>query len=357
MGRFTFETLRRIVLEHPEHEFYFLFDRVYDDSFIFADNVTPIVVPPPTRHVILIWFWFEMMLPRILKKIQADVFVSTDNILSLRTKVPTVLVTHDLAYEHFPETITPLVRRYYQHFAPKFNSKADKIVAVSEYTKQDLINTYDISGDKIAVACNGCSDGFRALTLAEKEETKSKFAKRKEYFFYVGAVHPRKNVHRLIEAFDAFKKETKSDFKLLIGGRFAWQTGTVTDAYENAEFKKDIEFIGFVKEEDLPYLTGAAFCFVYPSLFEGFGIPVLEAMHCEVPIVTSNVSSLPEVAGTAALKVTPDDVNALKDALLSIYKNEILRNNLVKEARQQREKFSWERAAEVLWDSVDSLLP
>lgn len=355
MGRFTYETVKRMVLDHPEHDFYFFFDRAYDEEFIFAENVHPVVLFPPTRHVILIYLWFEIAVFRALKNIKADVFLSTDNFLCLRTKVPTVLVTHDLAFEHFPQYNPYLVRKYYAYFGEKFNRRADKIVAVSEYTKADIEKTYGIDGAKISAACNGCSDAFRPLSEIEKTVVKKRFSEEKEYFFYVGAVHPRKNVPQLIKAFDVFKKRTKSDFKLLVGGRFAWQTGAVTEAFERAEHRADIEFIGFVSNEDLPLLMGAAFGFVYPSKFEGFGIPVLEAMHSEVPIITSNVSSLPEVAGDAALLINPDETEELAAALERLYSDEKLRNELVEKGRRQREKFTWTRAADVVWENILSL--
>lgn len=344
-----------MVLAHPEDEFYFFFDRPYDEEFIFAENVHPVVLFPPTRHVLLYLWWFEISVHRALKRIDADVFISPDNILSLNTKVPTVLVTHDLAYVHFPGFIPWLTRKYFNFFGKRFNRKADKIVAVSECTKSDLVQTFDISPKKISVACNGCSPAFRKLTSAEKEATKQRFAGGKDYVFYVGAVHPRKNVQQLIKAFDAFKTQTKADLKLLIGGRFAWRTGPVTKAYEAAAHQADIEFIGFVSEADLPLLMGACFVFVYPSKFEGFGIPILEAMHSEVPVITSDVSSLPEVAGEAALLINPDDARALTAALLQVYFDEKLREKLVAAGMRQREKFTWERAARVLREAVESL--
>ena len=355
MGRFTCETLQRIARAHPEHEFYFFFDRPYAAEFIFADNVTPVVLFPPARHVFLFIWWFEISVYRALKKVKADVFISPDNFLSLRTRVPTVLVTHDLAYAHFPQYNPWLVRKYYDFFGRRFNKRADKIVAVSEYTKYDLVKTFGIRTEKISVACNGCAPAFRPLNDAEKTEVRQRFSEGKEYLFYVGAVHPRKNVQQLIKAFDAFKLQTKADFKLLIGGRFAWQTGAVTEAFEAARHKADIEFIGFVAGADLPLLTGACFTFVYPSKFEGFGIPILEAMHSEVPIVTSDVSSLPEVAGDAALLVNPDNPEELTAAILRLYQNENLRKDLIKKGRKQREKFTWQRAAEVLWQATESL--
>ena len=139
IGRFTYEVVRQMVLDHPEHEFYFLFDRSFDEQFIFADNVTPVVLFPPARHFVLWYWWFEWSVAGALKRYDIDVFLSTDNFMSLRTKVPTVLVTHDIAHHHFPEQVGRLASLYYRLFTPKFLEKAQRIVAVSEFTKEGSI--------------------------------------------------------------------------------------------------------------------------------------------------------------------------------------------------------------------------
>lgn len=352
MGWFTYEVVRHMVLQHPEHEFIFFFDRPFDSQFIFAENVKPVVLFPPARHPFLWFLWFEWSVARALKKYQPDVFLSTDNFLTLRTDVPTVLVTHDIAYHHFPEQIGFLVRKYYQYFIPKFNRKATRIVAVSEFTKKDVVDTYNIAHEKVAVACNGCRERFRPLSDVEKIAVKDKFANGEDYFFYVGAIHPRKNVVRLIEAFDEFKKATKSPIKLLLAGRMAWQTGAVSEILAKVSCKNDIVFLGYLDTEDLPKLTGAALASTYVSLFEGFGIPILEAMYCDVPVLTSTISSMPEVAGEAAVLVNPNRVEEIAEGMKLLVENGDLREELIEKGRVQRQKFTWERAAEVVYEEI-----
>lgn len=352
MGWFTYEVVKNMVLDHPEHEFIFFFDRPYDSEFIFARNVTPVVLFPPARHPFLWYIWFEWSVARALKKYQPDVFLSTDNHLTLNTTTPTVLVTHDIAYHHFPKQIGFLVKKYYQYFMPKFNRKATRIVAVSEFTKQDVIDTYNIVSQKIDVACNGCRERFQPISKSEKAAIKKKFSNGEDYFFYVGAIHPRKNVVRLIAAFDAFKKATGASIKLLLAGRMAWQTGAVSNVLEKISCREDIVFLGYLDAADLPKLTGAALASTYTSLFEGFGIPILEAMHCDVPVLTSTVSSMPEVAGDAGLLVNPNNIEAIADGMKSLYENAELRQELIKKGRIQRKKFSWERAAKVVYNNL-----
>lgn len=352
MGWFTYEVVRRIVLDHPEHEFIFFFDRPFDAEYIFAENVTPVVLFPPARHPFLWYLWFEWSVARALKKYQPDVFLSTDNFLTLNTNVPTVLVTHDIAHHHFPKQVSFWPRKYYQYFVPKFNRKAERIVAVSEFTKKDVVDTYNIVSEKIAVACNGCRERFRPITAAEKAIVKAEYANGEDYFFYVGAIHPRKNVVRLIAAFDEFKKATQSPMKLLLAGRMAWQTGAVSEILEKITCREDVVFLGYLNDDELPKLTAAALASTYTSLFEGFGIPILEAMFCDTPVLTSTISSMPEVAGDAAILVNPNSIDEIANGMKLLYENGDLREELVKKGRIKRQKFSWERAAEVVYENL-----
>ncbi len=353
IGLFTQEILLRLVEQHPELEFIFFFDRPCDPAFVFGKNVLPVVLFPPARHPFLFLWWFEWSVAVALKKYRADVFLSPDNFLSLCTKVKTVLVTHDLAHAHFPSQLPFFHRLYYQIFAPKFNRRADRIVAVSEFTRQDLVARYGIPPEKIAVACNGCREIFRPLSEAEKHSVRERYSDGKPYFFYVGAVHPRKNVHRLIAAFDQFKTATGSSAKLLIAGRFAWKAGAVADAWRAARHQPDVQFLGYLDDLEVAKLMGGAFALTYVSLFEGFGVPLMEAMHCDVPVITSNVSSMPEVAGEAGLLVNPESVEEIATAMQRLWQDEHLAKKLVAAGGQQRQLFTWQKAADVIFENLE----
>ena len=235
---------------------------------------------------------------------------------------------------------------------PRFLKRANRIVTVSEFTKKDVIQHYKIDASKIDVCYNGCREEFKPISIIEKEKILKQNTEGIPYFLYVGAVHPRKNVHRLIEAFDVFKKQHSSPLKLIICGRFAWQTGEVKTAFDKAFHQKDIIFTGYVSDEEVVQLTAAAQVFVYVSNFEGFGIPILEAMHCDVPIITSNTSSMPEVAGDAALLVNPESVEEIANALSQLAFDANLRQYLIEKGRIQRTKFSWEKTAAIIYDNV-----
>lgn len=355
IGRYTYEVVRRLLRDHPEHEYLFLFDRPYDPAFTFGGQAQGIVVPPPARHPLLWYLWFEWAVPFALRKHQADVFFSPDGYASLRSGVPTLLTVHDLAFEHHASHIPALVSRYYRYFTPRFCAHACRLLAVSRYTAADIHRQYGIPEEKVAVCGNACREGFHPLSAVKQQAIRAQWSAGQPYYLYVGAIHPRKNVHRLLEAFSAFKTQTGSQAKLLIAGRFAWQAGPVTAAYEAAAHQRDIEMLGFVPDEELPGLMGAARGFVYPSLFEGFGLPLLEAMEAEVPVITSNVSSMPEVAGEAALLVDPEKTDSLTKALVQLESDAGLRQSLVEKGRAQRQQYSWDRTAAVVYENLSTL--
>jgi glycosyltransferase involved in cell wall biosynthesis len=355
IGWFTFETLKRIVTDHPEHEFLFLFDRPYSQEFVFAKNVTPLVYGPPARHPLLYLIWFECVLPRVIKKTGAQLFLTPDGYLSLRSKIPTLQVVHDINYEHYPQFIPTAARWYLQFMFPRFVKRADRIATVSEFSKKDIIHHYHYNESKIDIVYNGAGEKFLPVGQEIAEKTKALYSGGKPYFFYVGSLHPRKNISNLLTAFDDFKSATRSDMKLLIAGKAYWWNHTMEKAYQKIIHKEDIIFTGRVEDDVLKHLMASAFTLTYVSLFEGFGIPLLEAMCCEIPVITSNTSSMPEVGGKAALFADPADPGSISDAMKRLWSDPNLRTTLVENGKIQRQKFHWNKTAELLWKSITAL--
>lgn len=355
LGWYTYEICRRWAAAHPQDEFFFLFDRPYDPRFVFGPNVHPIVVFPPARHPVLWYLWFERRLPGILKAINAEVFFSPDGYLSLRSKVPTVMVVHDLAFRHYPAQVPVAVRAFYAHFTPQYLHRARKIVTVSDFVKKDIEKQYTIPSEKIVVVPNGGREEFKPFNTPEIQSLRDQYAAGKPYFFYLGALHPRKNLPRLIAAYNHFRQLYGTDVKLLIGGRMAWQTSEIFNAWKSSPFQEDILFLGYLPEETLPGVLGAAFALTYVSLFEGFGLPVLEAMFSEVPILASNSASIPEVAGNAAILVNPFDEEAIAHGMWQLWENPVLRGSLIQRGRLQRSLFSWDEAADRIYKVLEEV--
>ena len=355
IGWVAYETLRRMVMAHPEVEFYFIFDRQPDPMFLFADNVKPVVLFPQARHPFLFIWFFELSIPHALKKIDADLFYSPDGYLSLRSKVPQVVEFHDLNFEHFPEDMPKIHLWHYKKFFPKFARKAERIVTVSEFSKQDIVKCYGVDPEKVDVAYNGVNEIFAPLTAEQQEQVGAKYSEGHPYFMFVGSLHPRKNLARLFTAFDRFKSRNKNDVKLVIVGEKRWWTEPIQKAFSAMSCKDDVIFTGRLSAEDLHQVTAAAVASVYVSYFEGFGIPILEAFKCGTPVITSNVTSMPEVAGDAALLVDPFSEDDIAEAMAKVL-DENVRKELIEKGRVRALDFSWNHAAETIWNSlIDAL--
>lgn len=355
-GIYTQEILSRWVKIWPEAQFYFIFDRAYDERYIFSSNITPIVLFPPARHPLLFMAWYEFSLSRFLNKLKPDLFLSMDGFLPLGYKGKKMVVIHDLAYLHFPQGIPLSHLWYYKCFQPKFAHSADQIIAVSEFSKMDIVDKFQIEPDKISVVPNACRDGFRPISSEEKIKVQLIYSEGKPYFMTLGAVHPRKNLSSVLLAFDRFKTANPElPHRLLITGRKAWKNKDLDTLWNSLKSTADIEWLGYVEDENLPAIVGAAEAMIYISLFEGFGIPILEAMACGVPVITSNKSSMPEVAGDAAILVDPLNIDEIVNAMeRALSENE--KAKLTAKMPANLARYDWKRSSQTLHQVAKKLL-
>ena len=356
IGWFTFETLIRMTQNHPEHEFIFIFDRPYDRDYIFAENVTPVVIGPQARHPLLFYIWFDFRIPKVLKKYKVDLFLSPDGYLSLRTKVPQLAVIHDINFVHRPDDLPWLIAKYYNYFFPKFARIAKRIATVSFYSKEDIARSFKIDYDKIDVVYDGINQIFEPLLEKEKTRIRKKYTEGCEYFLFVGALHPRKNVSGLLKAFDDFKSETTNNIKLMIVGGEMHKTGDIFETFKNMRFKNDVVFTGRVSTDELHDIFGAALALTFVPFFEGFGIPIVEAMSAGVPVICSNTTSIPEVGGNAVIYADPMKIDQISDAMIKLANDKDLRKELIEKGFEQKNKFSWDETAHLLWLSVKKAL-
>jgi len=347
IGRFTFQLLKRLVELRPNDQFLFCFDRPFDSKFIFADNVEGRVVSPPARHPLLWYAWFEWAIPKALKNWRADIFVSMDGYSSLRSSVPDLLVIHDLAYFHFPKQAPWLVRKYLHHFVPRFAQKAQTLATVSEFSKQDLYDQLDLGQKEITVIPNGAPTAWSPLTASEKEDVRMEWCDGNNFFCALGAIHPRKNILGIIKGFDAFKAKNKSTERLIIIGRMAWQTAEVSNALAQSPYRKEIQLVGYQSDEIVHQLLGASEALLFLSLFEGFGVPMIEAMQLGVPLVYSDRSVIPEVAQGAGESTDPLNPAQVAGAMQKAIdpKNA---EKYAAGAQRQLAKYNWDHSAELL---------
>lgn len=356
MGWFSYHTLKRITTKHKDVHFVFLFDRAFDEEFIFSDNITPIIISPQARHPFLYYAWFEFSVKHTLNRLKPDLFLSPDGFLSLGATCKQLPVIHDINFLHNPKDVKPLTRHYYNYFFPRFAKKATRIATVSEFSKKDISESYKIDPGKIDVVYNGISSTFNTVTESIKAQTKAKFANGKEYFLFVGSLNPRKNIGRLIKAFGEFKKETNSDFKLVLAGPQSWGMSDLYSVLDGLSCKDDVLFTNRLSNEDLAHVMASAYALTFVPYFEGFGIPLVEAMQSEIPIITSNVTSLPEIAGDAALFVNPFEVNEIKNAMVKLFNQPELRTGLIEKGKLRKNLFSWDKSADLLWESIEKTI-
>jgi len=331
IGYFTIETIKRLIRDHPEIHFQILCDKNFTEDFFNYPNVSKHFIFPPYRHPLLYIFYLEIV---------------------LSAKVKQLPVIHDVLFEHMPELMDFKNKMYYRFFFRKFARKAALIATVSEYSKQDIADTYGCNSLKIDVVYNAAKQIFQPLAPTLVTNVKFKWSNGCPYFFFVGALQPRKNLNRLLQAFEIFKQHTGSDYKLLIAGSVLWKTSKIKDTYLQSKYKDDIIFTGRVTDEELSMLMASAFALVFVSVFEGFGVPLVEAMQSNIPVICSNITSMPEIAGDAALLVNPYNIFDIAEKMKVLFENEPLRRELIENGKMQVKKYSWDLTAKLLWLSI-----
>lgn len=270
-----------------------------------------------------------------------DVFFSPTHYLPLKVPCPSVISILDVSYIYFPALFKK--RDFYQlKVWGKYSiKKADRIITISYSSKNDIIKAYGVNEAKITVVYPGIKQLSKA-NFMKKEELKKKFKIEKDYLLFVGTLQPRKNIIRLIEAFSLLKKD---DLQLIIIGKPGWQFEEIRSSPQKFGVADKVIFLENITNAELPSFYRYALCFVLPSLYEGFGLPILEAMQYGCPVVTSSVSSLPEAAGEAAVYVNPEDVQDIAEKLKKVVSEPKLREELIKKGYNQVKKFSWEKTA------------
>lgn len=294
-----------------------------------------------------LWTQFALPLRLYITKNRPDVFFSPGHYAPRFSPVPQVISIMDLAFFHFPEYFTRKDLAQLRNWTAYSVNKADAVITISNASKDDIIEQYTIPKEKIYVIYPGIKEGLALQqSVYAMNELKAKYSLSDKYILFVGTLQPRKNILRLIEAFSILsRKRAFSDTDLVIVGKKGWSYEEILQAPQKFAVADRVKFLDFVPDEDLPLLYRHAQCFVLPSLYEGFGLPVLEAMKYNCPVITSNVSSLPEAGGDAAVYVDPLSVDDIAEKLEKVLSDKNLRNQLIEKGRKQIQKFSWEKAA------------
>jgi glycosyltransferase involved in cell wall biosynthesis len=291
--------------------------------------------------------WTHVRLSAEMLTHAPDALFVPAHVLPLLHPAASVVTVHDLGYLRYPEAHKEADRRYLD-WSTRWNARqAAAVLADSEATKADLVRAYGARPEKIHVVYLGRDERFVPVTNPLRlAGIRAKYDLAQRYFLYIGTLQPRKNLERVVQAFEALSGRPElADMQLVLAGRKGWLYDSLFARVEAAGLGERVLFPGYIPDEDLPALLSAATAFVFPSLYEGFGIPVLEAGGCGLPVITSNTSSLPEVAGDAALLVDPHDVDAIAEAMYRVVTDRDLAAELTRRGHENVKRFSWEKCA------------
>lgn len=353
IGYFTLKNLERLTKEHPDDRFIFFFDRPYNPKFVFAPNVTPVVIPLPARHPILWYVYFNILLPVWLKRYKVDVFFSPENYIPCHCKTPCISTIHDINFEHKPEYIGDrLSLKYMKHFFPRFARKSARILTVSDFSRQDISKTYGIPSEKIYMVESAANELYKTMSESENIRTRERYTASCPYFYFVGALHERKNLANLFTAFDMFKSENENNVKLVIIGNRKWWSGNMAAAYERMRHKDDVIFTGRLPLEEVNRIASASIALVFVSFFEGFGVPPLEAYRSGTAVICSDTTSMPEVNGDAAMYVNPYKPEEICRAMTRMHNEPETRRKLIAKGKEQEKSFSWDKTADLIWKTI-----
>jgi glycosyltransferase involved in cell wall biosynthesis len=362
IGRYTRELVNALARKSSDYD-YHLFsakqprELPVPDPVPSGDNITLHRAPLGERWLYRLWYRLNVPLQIQWFTGRLDLFHSPDFVLPpVQGNIPTLLTVHDLSFVHFPDTFTPSLVSYLNKTVAASVRRATHILADSKATKDDLVSIWNTRAEKVTVLYSGVNRKFRP----ESDARKSKLMRKKyglgeePYLLSVSTLQPRKNYQMLIRAF----RQVADSYPhhLVIAGNKGWLYEQIVEEVRAQELTERVSFIGFVDDNDLPTLYSAATLFVFPSLYEGFGLPLLEAMACGVPVLTSNSSCLPEVAGEAAIQLSPEIQEDWTRAMSETLGNPTRRTNMVAAGFLQAREFTWSEAAAQLLDVYQNLL-
>jgi glycosyltransferase involved in cell wall biosynthesis len=354
IGRYTRELVSALVKSDSETT-YILFSakrpasRPTSQPVPIAKNVTFREAQIGERWLYRIWYRLSLPLSVQWFTGDLDLFHSPDFVLPpVRGHIPTLLTVHDLSFLHFPDTFTPSLVGYLNRVVPRSVRRASHVLADSEATKSDLIQAYNVPAEKVTVLFSGVSNDFHPVSderLISHVRHKYGIGER-PYVLSVSTLQPRKNFQMLIRAFKAVS--ARFPHTLVIAGGKGWLYEQIVDEIARQELEGRVLLVGFAADDDLPALYSGASLFAYPSIYEGFGLPLLEAMACGAPVLNSNASCLPEVAGDATVQLSPLDPSAWSEAIVSLLEDAPKRASMVAAGFLQARRFTWSRAAQEL---------
>lgn len=348
IGRYISSLLREFE-GFKEHTFYVFVDRLYKyrglKNCYHSDNIVPVFIPVPTFFVFLRKIWTFWLMPLFARIIGIDVCFAPDGFLPVWGFKKYVATIHDLAFLKYPATVTSRGLKMLKDYYGRSIAKSDKIITVSNCSKNDILKYYDVRESKVEVIYNGAAEVFfEKIAPAECLRLSSKFDVSEPYLFYYGTIEPRKNLIAVIKAFELVK-ERHETIQLMIAGKEGWLNTQFHETLEKSRWKNNIKFLGPLSDLEIKFLLKNSLAFIYIPLYEGFGLPVVEAMACGANIITSSVSSIPEVVEDCGIVVQPEDIPEIVDAIFRLISESVDGRKSNLKAVERAKKFNWEDSA------------
>jgi len=347
MGVYVRGLLDGLAKIDKENDYYVIINKDREENFVpIQNNFHKIYTNITYSNYLLRDFWEHLYLPLKLHKTKIDVYHGPNYVLPILGKGRMVLTIYDMISFATSGWYKPISRFRVQRLLKISAKKADKIITGSENSKRDIINILGLPDEKVKVIYIGIDNTYKPISDHHKLDTvKKRYNITGSFIMHVGSLNPRKNIPRLIEAYSKLPAEILKEYQLVIAGKRSWKADEIFAKAKQLGLGDRVTFTGFVEDADLPLLMNAAALLAFPSLYEGFGIPPLEAMACGTPVIASNTSSIPEVVGEAALLFDPYNVEEMADVMYRALTDKQLRNELRKKGFQRVKQFSWEKAA------------
>jgi glycosyltransferase involved in cell wall biosynthesis len=351
-GDLIFEIFSRLAKKYPQHHFLYFCDSNFDKKYITSKNITPVATWPQIKNTLVLQYRLNYKIPSLLKKHKADIFISAGGYCSLRTKLPQCVIVNDLSFLQLPLFFPKRWLSFYKRNTAKFLTKAKVIVTTSDFLKKEIIAKYKITADKIDVAYTAASNNFKPSTWQQKDAVKEKYTEGLEYFLYAGPVNTGNNLITLLKAFSFFKKRQKSNMQLLLASTTAATDKALIKSLASYKYRAEVKLLDNLSEESMVQITGAAYTMIYPSLYDGCGKSLLQALQSDIPVITGNNTAMPEICGDAALYINPNDFNDIAEKMMLLFKDEDLRNQLIIKGRQQAAIYNWDTTGDKVWEII-----
>lgn len=365
VGQYTYQLYRAMSALPDKSDIYYRIDQYFttelpNERFI-PSNKTPLrykeklsksidrlATPLVLLKKKLALYQYRKKFNHDLKKIRPDIIHCTD-FFSMNNPqgIPEIITVYDLSCFKYPETHPEARVRFFNDYLPASLERAQHILTISEFSKQEIVDYFSLNPDKITVTYCGLPNGFQYYSQEQLQATLKHYnLKYKKYFLYVGTIEPRKNLMTLLEAYQQLPKAIQAQYKLVIIGSLGWKFEHFLQRAQKLLNKQQLIMPGYVPDQALQHIMAGAHCFLYPSLYEGFGIPPLEAMASGTPVITSSASSLPEVIGQAGILLPPNDSQEWTKAIINLIENPKKHQSLVDSGKHRARLFNWTATAE-----------